>query len=521
MRTDKYFFTLIAFSSLFYYWVAFSSPIAFGDEAHYIAIGRWISQNWELPKYQPYWGNDYAHIPFSKLPIFYLFNSFFYAILGEFGVRLMIPLFALLSATILYLFFRRIDNPKAGLFSATILLMLPGFITYGVMDYVETSMVFLSLCSIFFFYFGLKEKNKKFLILSGIFFGFSALTDITGAFLGILLVLYFVFSRRVSEWKNFIVVFLAFILVVSPWFGRNLLLYNGFCYPFLPGKCEPKYDIQVETYGFKAKERPVPEIGTGAGIVRYGFLQYMRFAFGWIAAILLFFGLVYLFRNFRADLDLSLLILIWFLLFLTLTFHQAFFGGRTEDVPRYTLFGFPVVAIVCGLFTEKVHKFLKRYSKITGICFLIIFFILTFYFGFEKFIIMQKVRQFFPGYLEGCEWIRLNTPEDAVITAIYAHQAEYYCERKTQAIQNLPDTDVIRVFANDTSYEHLKRWGIDYIIIEQFTVSVQYYGETTPIKFLGYLENSDHFEKVFDNTNKYGQGGVKIFKILYNETKVG
>ncbi len=520
MKLNANLFALVAIivSGLFYYQVVFSTPIVFGDEGHYASVGRWISENGIFPKYQPYWGTDLIKYPVAKPPLYYLFDTFAWILLGEMGIKLLIPLFSMLSAAMIYMFFKRIGNPKAGLAGAFALMMLPGLITYGVMNYVEASLVLLFTCAAYFGYFGLKENKLKYIILAGIFSAFSLMTDITGVFLGPLFLLYFLLSKRflkIAEWKNLIVILAVTLVVVMPWFLRNYSLYNGFCYPFLPGKCEPVMDVEILGSSIETGVGPVPEVGTGASIAKMGFMQYARFAFGWSIAALLVFGIANFFWK-RSG--INLFFAVWLGFFLLLTLQQAFFGGRAEDVPRYTLFGFPAVAAVSGLFVSSAYDFLKRFGKYIAIIFVLFFLAAAFVYGSEKLSTMQQVKHGLDGLVDGCKWVKVNTPKDSLVYGIYAHQEAYQCNRKVQS--EVPDKNDIRLGTGDTPYEHLKLHGYDYVFIEQFTVSVVPYGEATPLQFLNYLETSQNFRKVFDNTGIYGQAGVRIYQILYDTSSV-
>lgn len=516
MKLNANLFALAAIivSGLFYYSVVFSTPIVFGDEGHYASVGRWIAQNGIFPKYQPYWGTDVMRFPVAKPPLYYLFDSFAWLLFGELGIKLMIPLFSMLSAAMLYLFFRQ-TNAKAGLAGAFALMMLPGLITYGVMNYVEASLVFLFTCAAYFGYHGFEKNKLRYLVLSGIFSAFAIMTDITCLFVAPLFLFYFFLSKKFlkfSEWKNLAVIAAVALAVVLPWFLRNLSLYEGFCFPFLPGACGPIYDIEILQSSIQTGVGAVAEVGTGASIAKIGFLQYARFAFGWTIAALLIFGIANLIVNKNKR---NLFFAVWLGFFFLLTVQQAFSGGRSEDVPRYTLFGFPAVAAVSGLFMAGAHDFLKKikYGKYVAIIFVLFFLSATFVYGSEKLSTMQQVKHGLDGLIDGCKWVKQNTPKDSLLYGIYAHQEAYNCERKVNS--ESPDKNDIRLGTGETPYEHLKMHGYDYVFIEQFTVSVTPYGEATPLQFLNYLENSDKFERVFDNTGIFGQAGVRIYRILY------
>lgn len=515
-------------AGILYYFVVLTSPIAFGDEGYYASLGRWVSENALLPKYEPYHETAVFHYLYIKAPFDILLNSFFWGIAGEAGIKIMIPLFALLAAAMVYLFFEKTEK-RVGLAAAFILLMLPGFITYGVMDYSDALLVLLFTCSAYFGFESLESGDRKKSVLSGAFLAFAILTKVTAVFL-VPLLIGFAFLKKFKQWKQLLLIFVVATVAVAPWFARNLVLFNGFCYPFLPGKCEHVADVNIpKLEGIdQGLPGPVAEVGTGAGIWKMGYIPYFNFAFGWTASILLVFGIAALIINTTANAtenkenaekrkkrDTYLFFAIWFALFVFLTIHQTFFGGRAEDVPRYTLFGFPAVAGVAGLFVADAYKFLKKYHKAIALMFVLIILATTWVYGQQKLTTMQQIRQKWldpPGFIEGCKWVKQNTPKDSLVYVIYAHQGSYFCDRKAQS--EVPDKNEIRLLANDTSYEHLKLHGYDYIMIEQFTVSVIPYGESTPLQFLQFLESSAHFKKVYDNTNVYGQSGVRIYEVL-------
>ncbi len=504
---------LITFAGLFYFSVTLSNPIVFGDENNYAVNGKWIAENLQLPVYYPYFQTKIFHTKFAPKPLFYMFTSFAWIIGGEFMNKLLIPVFSILSAVVLYIFLSRYDK-KAGFVSAFALLMLPGFVTYGVLNYVETSLVLFFILASFFAFLSFEEKSKKYAILSGLFSGFCLLTDTTGLFILPLIFLYFIgislHSRKlgIENVKIMLMIASVAILVLAPWLARNLMLYGSACYNYL-GDCPPKVDIKLESSSNLKYPGAVPQVGTGAKVVKIGFINYFNFAFGWTASILLFFGSVAVFYK-RSKINLFLI--FWLLLFVAVMLQQSFFGGRAEDVPRYTLFGFPAIASIIGLFASDGYEFLRKYHKILAVSFIALILVGLWIYGSEKLSTMNSVKKFSPGFFDACDWIRRNTPKNAYIFTTYAQHAAYHCDRNSTV--NLPDQSYIQLSNNDSAYEHLKLHGFDYVFVPRFTISIVPYGESISLKFLNYIETSDKFEKVYDNTDKFGDHGAMVYKVL-------
>ncbi len=526
INTDIAVLLLVAVSAIFYFSVSLSSPIVFGDENNYAVNGKWIEQNLMIPIYQPYFQTEVMHNLFSVKPLYYMFVAFS-RIAGEFGNKMLIPVFSMLTSLLIYVFLKKNGLPKAGMVAAFAFLMIPGLVTYGVLNYVETSLaLFFSAAAIFGFY-AFENRSIKNAVLAGIFSGFALLTDTTGIFIIPLFVLYFILlnagqtirHRKINMGSVFgslrilLIIAVLSAVVLSPLLAKNLVFYNKFCYPPLPGDCQPKYDAALEPYtGEGSNLGASAQSGTGASVARMGFPAYFNFAFGWAVAILLFFGLAAVAT--RKD-KLSLLVGVWFFIFLIVLLQQSFFGGRAEDTPRYTLFGFASIAMMVGIFANDGFDFLKKIrgkvGPILGIVFIIFVLSSLWVYGSDKINTMRQVKAFSPGFFDACNWVNRNTPQDSYIFATYAQHVAYHCNRNSTV--NLPDQGFIQLTNNDTAYGHLKLHGFDYVFVPSFTVSIVPYGESISLKMLSYMETSGKFQKVYDNSDRY-QDYVLVFKVL-------
>lgn len=526
INTDVAALLLVALAAAFYYLVALSSPIVFGDENNYAVNGKWIGQNLIIPKYHPYFQTAVMHNLFSVKPLYYMFVAFS-RIAGEFGNKMLLPVFSILSSLLIYVFLKKNGLPKAGMVAAFAFLMIPGLVTYGVLNYVEASLVLFFTAAAMFGFHAFAHGGLKNATLAGIFSGFALLTDTTGIFIIPLFVMYFILlnigksaRQKKIDWKSILgstkilfIILAVSVAILSPWLARNLALYSGFCYSFLPGDCSPKYDVTLASYtGEGSNLGAVEQSGTGASVVKMGFPAYFNFAFGWAVAILLFFGLASL--ALRKD-KLSLFVGVWFFIFLVVMLQQSFFGGRAEDVPRYTLFGFASLAIIVGIFANDGFEFLKkmhgRFGVVFGIIFIIFVLSSLWIYGADKLGTMRGVKSFSAGFFDACGWVDRSTPKDSYVFATYAQHVAYHCNRNSTT--NLLDQGFIQLANNDSAYEHLKLHGFNYVFVPRFTISIVPYGESISLKMLGYLDSSDKFQKVYDNSDRY-QDYVLVYKVL-------
>ncbi|MEM5814511.1 MAG: glycosyltransferase family 39 protein, partial [Candidatus Aenigmatarchaeota archaeon] len=385
-------------AGMLYYYVSLQSHIVFGDEGYYSSVGRWMADNAVMPVYEPYYHTDIYHPKFVKHPLHFFFNVGAWLLLGELGIKLLIPVFSVLTALLLYAFLKREGAPWLGAASALIFLMLPGVVTYGVLDYVETLNFMLITLALVFGYYTVNGRGLAHTLLAGVFLGLALLTDITALFAALVLLCYFVFSRRFGSWRNVLLVIVLAGIMVSPFLIRNMMLFGSPCYAFLSGgECAPKIDMEIAHSPYLGGTFVSGEaaVGTGAGLLKMGVLNYMRFAFGWSASVILLFGIA--FAAAKRD-KFSLLMVAWFVAFLLLNVHQALYGGRSEDLQRYSLFGFPAVALLCGLFVTESCRWSARKHKILAGILVLVFAVAFFNYGYEKITTMASVKAFAPGF---------------------------------------------------------------------------------------------------------------------------
>jgi 4-amino-4-deoxy-L-arabinose transferase-like glycosyltransferase len=491
------------------YWaVSLTSPVIFGDEGFYAATGRWLARTGDYPAFDPHMSTPVAFTLLRKEPVWIMMNSGLWLIGQEMALRAIFPFVSGLAGLLLYLLLRNFGQPLAGLVAAASLMMMPGFVTYGVLDYVEIFNIVLIMLAANLALWASKGHALGRWALVGAICGLAALTDATGSIAIVLAGLIALVQRAPRISLAALVV--AGLLVMTPWLARNMILYGGTCIQSVPiGSCEQKVADNFIASEIKVDSGLVP-VGTQVSISKMGWLSYLDFAIGLPAFILLVFGTLTLRGAGRARTVLG----IWLVLFVLLTVQQAYWGGRAEDIPRYTLFGFPAIAAAIGGFAASAHMFLGRYNRWLALAAVVLMLVMLWPTASEKLNTMKQVKAFAPGFFVGCNWVRANLPADVRIFCLYQHHMSYLCDRRGFSNGEVPDGQDIQFTNNDTSWQHLRQHATDYVFVPQFTVNQQAYSDATSVAWLNYMETSPHFKKVYDNTAQYGTSGVRIYKVL-------
>jgi len=430
-----------------------------------------------------------------------LTESFFFHF-GETAVKFILPIFAALTAFMLYIFLKRTVSEDAGLFAVLLFMTTPSLVTYGVLSYVDTMMLLLMTCSLYFGYMAIESDNQKGAILSGIFAGLATLTKITAPIIFVILGLYFVFRKK-KNWKLLLTIIGIGLLVLSPWIVHNLISFGGICYG--PTDCEAVTDVIIqhdETLDFAGRTSGG---GTEGSVLSLGLMNYTNFAFGWLLLFLSFFGLS------KAAVDKKKIDIFMTIIVISVFPIFFFYSHRAEDAARWTLPMLIGLTGLAGIFLSRTYDWLKNKNVILAMIIIAIVVMGAFYTGQQKLNTMESVKGFSPGFFHACDWVESNTPSDSLLLSIYSQHTAYHCQRRVSTA--IPDLNEILLTNDNTAYEHLTLHGYDYIFVMVGLISQEAYSEGYTYTFYEYLSTSDKYELVFDNTETYGQSGVLIFKV--------
>jgi len=497
--------------------IPLNTPINFGDEGFHTLMIQWISNKKEIPVWLPmlstestkygYTGGFLYHIATAGLMPFGFHEAL---------VRFIVPFCAILSGLTIFIFAKKIYNENVGWFAAILLATFPSLVTYSVFLYRDS--FFTLYLTLFFLAFVLlvQENRKKYLFLSGIFAAFAILSKTAG--FGLLFFVAFAFLYEIVAKKNFLQILKKYllwlfivILILGPFYLRNVYYYKGLCYfPFYPKFFEKipllsakgcSINLYQENYKFSGR---VEQVGTEASVFSMGLTSYLEFAYG---------NLFFAFFPFLAGLFLLLFnkseknILI---LLILLSFIPVFFisTGRAEDTARYTLGWSPIIALVGSIWLDEATKLLSKYRKNLEVVIFAVFLVYCVWglkflgiigYGFlDRISVLMQVRRFSPAFFEACEWVKKNLPENVRLMTIWSYRAVYNCQRSV--IGNYPDI----ALSKDINYtlNVAKQLGITHLFIQKFSIDYknQHLSERYDWDFVSFLESHpENFKKVYEN----------------------
>lgn len=172
-----------------------------------------------------------------RLPLYPLFLAFIYLIFGHnyVAVRIIQSIMGALLCIIIYYIGKKAFNERIGLFSAAALALYQPYILYGFYGgpgflYSENLFTFLNALLVFFLMNNLfKEFSLKNGVITGILLGLLVLARPFGAFFPLFLAGLVIWKFPFKEaLGRVLVMFLFFILTMSPWIIRNYIVHKAF-----------------------------------------------------------------------------------------------------------------------------------------------------------------------------------------------------------------------------------------------------------------------------------------------------
>lgn len=479
--------------------VTFNSPIAFGDEGFHTRIAQWIAEEREYPIWNPVERTKLNEEGFARPPLFTMLEAGFSLIFGfsEAIIKFLTPFIAALTGIGVFLLVSRLYNEKVGFIASVISATVPSFATYSVLFYVDILFTFyFSLFSLMFVLANTQE-NKKYWVLVGVFGAFTMLTKTPGYAIVPMIAcgfLYQLYKKRdiLDLIKKYAIVVIPIIVIMTPFFLRN------FAYYHTPDCALPIFDYSgcnirewEPKYKFSGRTE---QVGTEISLLKMGIINYLTFAYGniWFVPLVFLCGLFVLMTK-KEKSDVFVLLTILTLVFILDQTIQT----RAEDTARFTLGWVPIIALGGGLYLEKMYNFIKKYQKHLAL----VVFIFVVFFSYqnltEKLNVMKQVKQFSPTFFEACDWIKKNTPRDALISTIWTHRATYNCQRNV--VGALADMRL----SKDINYtlSVVEQHGITHLFIQKFSMSNDpSLSEMYSVDFVQFIENNpDHFEKIYEN----------------------
>jgi len=349
--------------------VTLNTPIVFGDEGLYASRAAWMWENKQIPQfYHIQSESDAFKNYFIRPPYMMTLLASFFGIGGEIFMKALLPIVNVVTAIVLFLFVKKIFSEEAGILASLFLVIMPSFITYTILLYVEVVFVLLLAASMYFLYLAETEKRKRFILISGSCAGLAALTDVGGFIIPILYFFILLAStkRNLKEFGHKLFPLLAiFLIIVGPWyFLHNYLQAKTFGVPVLD---------RFTTGSSIVVLKEIPQInegskafaglsagGTNDSLLRMGITNFIEFAYTPLVILLGAIGIFYILMNRKNG---EIFILLWFALTLSITYYLSA-TSRAEDSARAMLGITAPLAIFAGVASEKIYSSMKTTQKI-------------------------------------------------------------------------------------------------------------------------------------------------------------
>lgn len=381
-----------------------------GDACWHLSASKFMADNLKIPfgeslgrsKFEPFWPS----------PLFHLIAAFFYALFGEFGLKLAPFIFGSLSLIVAHLIFRRFLSEKQTFYAVLFMSFLPIGIDYSVLGYPESAVAFFIILGIYL------AVNTRF-FLSGIAIGFAILAKFTGLFvIPTLLFLAYKYSKNTKEMaKNFVFVAILPLIISLPWLIRNWILFHNPIWPFLNFIFKGFQQESYSSFGLVNLARPRTYIITYLGFFgvpdgHYRAFFFFNVSYIWILiaifAIATFIFILPIFFGFKKDKKYTF-IYVFLASFAALLL--LFELNVRPAVSRIVLPGIFGLAFVYGIGMDKI---LGRYKK-AGKVLLILSIAIIFGFAVTEAIKFKLGSDIWKFYKEDFEWVKANTPKDSTL----------------------------------------------------------------------------------------------------------
>jgi len=397
--------------------------------------------------------SDFQYFP----PFEFVTGALIYPVLGDFGLKLIAPIFGALSIYYTYRLGRDIFGERKGLIAAIIIGILPSHIYMSAMAYQDIVVTATATMFLYYFYrsmntLNLKDRN---IIKAGIAFGFTALSKFTGVIVLPFVLLYYflcVIKQRAMDTallKKCFIIILIGAVVASPYYVREILLFGDFLGSFqvIPAKVTERYELTGSFVGVYFNQGVLTQAGyektpvitdyikeiyldlwgipsSDIGVVPKYSIQ-IYFIFSLIVTLLFLYGFLRGIREKETSHGVMVL-LAWLL---TWALMIAILKGQLVWGFRRLLPLAPVLALFSARGLDFSEKRSQKFLCIVLILALIIF-------PASQAAKAWYARDYFNKYEDSLEYIK-SLPGNAVVLYFDDEQALYYGEKKTYNIARL------------------------------------------------------------------------------------
>jgi hypothetical protein len=370
---------------------------------------------------------------------------------NDFYYRLLSPIFGFATFIVTYKFAMLLNkNRTISLYAIAALSSITIFWDLFIIESYLMALTFMLTMSAFFFYkahVSTPSDAKKYELIAVLFGGFASLTSYIGLFSFGILLLYAVHKRL--NVKRLAWLTALGLVVIFPWYSRNLILLGNPLYPFF-GVGKYLYPLleRSTTLSFQ-QYNLVPEYGLLSTICKAG-----------IAILVVAIGF-FTFSK-RKDFLVALPLYFLFMCATVMTLHVAF--------PRYGIIALPVLAVIFSAIINLAPK--------TRRLLLVVSVVLLSFIVLSSAMMLPYVNSVKPERLPGeseshylsrvfqegdaWQWINENSPANATIATFDIK--EYYLDRNVFALDGNESVPLYQMNTVQECISFLQEKGIAYIL---------------------------------------------------------
>ena len=467
--------------------VGLGSKLYLGDEIAHYRFAKGIFTQGERITFDPLFGKNYSiQVNYLIPPLWHILLAFLWKIAGRISFPLAQAYHTIYYALLLfstYLLGKEIYGEEEGKYSMILVGTVPMIISFGILFYVDIPLAALTTITFFLI---LRRKH----LFAGLGFGLMYFTKWSGVVFGIPFLLIILFLNHKDKYLMKVLTFtLASLLIILPdiywrekhaskddhWMGNTETTLKSFTSRVsrninnwvTPQRHSPKELVEKISYAHNSTFLSVKDQ-----------LKY----FGLPLVLLL---IIYPFKKrfLRRDGLLWMPIFFYFLFFL-------FFFNTNADI-RYLM---PISPFLCVIASRGIVFWDKKRLRILFLVICLVQFLSVLGYVYSH-------RRITPAIQEGINYIKEDTPEDAII--IYSeYNLTEYTNRRIVWGSNFWRLDNVFWGNSELTKSLLLKNRVHYILIKKATI----YDDTErrhlrgyPISFVQKLYASQYFELIFDN----------------------
>lgn len=425
-----------------------------GDACWQVSVGRYIGTNFKVPLFEhlgrdePFWAPPLFH--FIVAMVYSFFNIFNYNLANTI-IKFISPLFGILTLIFSFLTIKKLFNSKIAFYSTLFLAFLPLFMDYSTFGYIESTVTFFIVLSVYFL------VNGR-IFLSSVVAGISIITKYNGIFIMPVL-LYYVYKINKNDKKlllrRLLIVALVPVLISMPWLIRNWIILGNPVWPFVNNIF---HGVETASYNYFKSFGNIldTKLSTFAYLGFFGVPEgnpqkllffdipylYLLLSIWFVGTLIFTLPLVIGFFVKNINDDTKCLIYTWigsfFILFLLYVANVNF------SVSRIVMPAVPALAMIWAFGFDYLLKKFKFKNFIR-----IIFILVVSGFVFSEVIKISLASSRWSFYDEDFDWVKANTNKNAIVLA-GGQCLSYKFDRQTLSpkLENIDNVDYIWINQN-------------------------------------------------------------------------